>query len=160
MTRNPTERGGGPAARAGSCLCGAVRFEVVGPFPALYQCHCSLCRKQGGSVSNTAMIVAAERFLWTGGEASIGRWQRPTGFRSHFCTTCGSTIPNPLRDTGYVWVPAGLLDEDGGLLIEAQLWLSSKMDGDIPRADGLQHPTAPTLAELIAFLHADAHAST
>jgi hypothetical protein len=143
----------GPASLAGSCLCGTVRFEARGPFPALYQCHCSLCRKQGGSVSNTGLILASDKFRWTAGEGSIARWQRTTGFRSHFCATCGSPLPNPLRDTGYVWVPAGLLDDEGALHIDAQLWLSSKMGCDRPRGDGMQHDAAPGLAELISFLH-------
>jgi hypothetical protein len=138
---------------SGSCLCGDVRFEVEGPFPKLYQCHCSLCRKQGGSVSNTGLIVAADRFRWVSGESSIGRWQRPTGFRSWFCKGCGSTVPNPLRDTGYTWVPAGALDEDGPLEIGAQLFLASRTSWDRPRSDGLQHAAAPTLGELIKILH-------
>jgi hypothetical protein len=138
----------------GSCLCGAVRFEVDGPFPLLYQCHCSLCRKQGGSVSNTGLIVAADKFRWLGGEPLIGKWQRTTGFRSHFCQRCGAPAPNPLRDTGYMWVPAGLLDNDTSLRIGAQLHLSSKMACDQPRSDGVQHDTAPSLRELIAQLHA------
>jgi hypothetical protein len=148
------DRAGGVNELGGSCLCGAVRFQVARPFPALYQCHCSLCRKQGGSVSNTGLIIAAEKFRWTRGEDAIGRWQRPTGFRSHFCTTCGSTVPNPLRDTGYVWVPAGLLDDDDDRLrVDAQLWLSSAMSCDRPRSDGMQHDEAPALGELIRFLH-------
>ena len=49
----------------GSCLCGAIGFEIDGPYPKLYQCHCSLCRKQGGSVSNTGLIVAADKFRWS-----------------------------------------------------------------------------------------------
>ncbi len=119
----------------------------------LYQCHCSLCRKQGGSVSNTGLIVAADKFRWLAGATSIGRWQRSTGFRSHFCRTCGSTVPNPLRDTGYVWVPAGALDDGGNLRIGAQLFLGSKFAWDEPRGDGLQFDTAPGLRELIAILH-------
>jgi hypothetical protein len=145
-----------PATLTGSCLCGEVRFAVDAPFPRLYQCHCSLCRKQGGSVSNTGLIAAADRFRWLAGEGSIGKWQRPTGFRSYFCSRCGATVPNPLRDTGYVWVPAGLLDEDAPLKIGAQLFLSSKMSCDEPRRDGLQHETAPSMDELIAFLHGTA----
>jgi hypothetical protein len=137
----------------GSCLCGGVRFEVEGPFPGLYQCHCSLCRKQGGSVSNTGLIMAADRFRWLDGEELIGKWQRSTGFRSWFCRHCGSTIPNPLRDTGYTWVPAGALDDDGPLEIAAQVHLGSKTSWDAPRRDGLQLETAPSLAELIAILH-------
>jgi hypothetical protein len=137
----------------GSCLCGAVRFAIEGPFPQLYQCHCSLCRKQGGSVSNTGLIVAADKFRWQGDEPLIGKWQRSTGFRSHFCQRCGAPVPNPLRDTGYIWVPAGLLDDDASLRIGAQLFLSSKMECDQPRTDGLQYETAPSLQELIAILH-------
>lgn len=141
------------SAVTGSCLCGEVRYEVRGPFPKLYQCHCSLCRKQGGSVSNTGLIVAADKFCWTAGESGIGRWQRPTGFRSWFCARCGSTVPNPLRDTGYVWVPAGTLDDDAAFEIGAQLFLASRMPCDRPRTDGLQFDEAPALAELIAMLH-------
>jgi hypothetical protein len=137
----------------GSCLCNSVRFAVEGPFPKLYQCHCSLCRKQGGSVSNTGLIVAAGKFRLLDGESLIGKWQRSTGFRSWFCKRCGSTVPNPLRDTGYVWAPAGALDGDGPLEIGAQLHLESKTSWDAPRRDGLQFDTAPPLAELIAILH-------
>jgi hypothetical protein len=141
------------SAVRGSCLCGEVRFAVSGPFPKLYQCHCSLCRKQGGSVSNTGLIVAAGNFRWLAGEEGLGRWQRSSGFRSWFCARCGSTVPNPLRDTGYVWVPAGALDDDAPLEIVAQLFLASRMACDHPRTDGMQFEEAPPMAELIAMLH-------
>jgi len=137
----------------GSCLCGRVRFEVSGPLPKIYQCHCSLCRKQGGSVSNTGLVAAADRFRWLAGEDGIGKWQRSTGFRSHFCQRCGSTVPNPLRDTGYVWVPAGALDDDVPLEVAAQLFLGSKFSWDQPRPDGRQYDAAPEMADLIEFLH-------
>jgi hypothetical protein len=137
----------------GSCLCGAVRFSLDGPFAKLYQCHCSLCRKQGGSVSNTGLILASDKFRWLGGEELIGKWQRSSGFRSWFCQRCGSTVPNPLRDTGFIWVPAGALDDDGPLEIGAQVYLASKTSWDLPRTDGLQLEEAPSLAELIAILH-------
>ncbi len=140
-------------ALRGSCLCGEVCFEVAGPFPKLYQCHCSLCRKQGGSVSNTGLIAAADKFRWLSGEEGIGTWQKSTGFRSHFCRTCGSTVPNPLRDTGFFWVPAGALDDAGSLEIAAQLFLGSKFPWDRPPGNGLQHEEAPALAALIEFLH-------
>jgi len=60
-----------------------------------------------------------------------------------------------LRDTGFVWVPAGALDEDAPLEIGAQLFLGSKMRCDRPRVDGLQYKTAPDLMELIAILHGE-----
>jgi hypothetical protein len=33
----------------GSCLCGAVSFEVSGAFDSFFLCHCSRCRKDTGS---------------------------------------------------------------------------------------------------------------
>jgi hypothetical protein len=138
----------------GSCLCGAVVFEIHGTFPALYQCHCSLCRKQGGSVSNTGLIVAADRFQWINGEPLITQWQKPSGFRSYFCSCCGSPVPNPLRDTGFIWVPSGLLDGDAALEIAAQLYVGSRASWDRAQGSGKEFETAPGLAALIAWLHA------
>ena len=141
----------------GKCLCGKVEFEVLGAMPKLYQCHCSLCRKQGGSSSNTATIVAAENFRWLTGQEHISSWVKDTGFRSDFCSTCGSPVPNPLRGTPYYWVPAGLLD-DGQLEIGAQLFVGSKAGWDAITAPGTQYETMPELSEFLALLHADAHA--
>lgn len=137
----------------GSCLCGDIAFEVDGPFPWLYQCHCSLCRKQGGSVSNTGLIVAANKFRWVAGESMIKTWAKATGFRSHFCSHCGSSVPNPLRDTGYVWVPSGLLDGARPLEIGLQLYVDSKASWDDGAGKGRKFSTAPEMAALIALLH-------
>jgi hypothetical protein len=112
-----------------------------------------LCRKQGGSVSNTALIVAAGKFRWITGESLISTWTRETGFRSYFCSRCGAPVPNPLRDTGYIWVPSGLLEDSEPLEIAAQLYVDSKASWD-PLPSGGQHfETAPGLTELIALLH-------
>ena len=137
----------------GSCLCGSVAFEIDPPFPRLYQCHCSLCRKQGGSTSNTGMIVATEKFRWVRGQPLITEWMRPTGFRSYFCSICGAPVPNPLRDTGYMWVASGLIDDGGTLEIAAQLWTGSRAPWDRSQGGGKEYETAPDLRELIRLLH-------
>ncbi len=137
----------------GACLCGAVRFEVDKPYPKLYQCHCSLCRRQGGSVSNTGMIVAADKFRWLAGESLVTQWARETGFRSWFCSRCGSPTANPLRNTGYVWVPTGLLEGDESLEIQAQLYVESRAQWDEIMGPGKPFETAPELDELIQLLH-------
>ena len=36
---------------SGSCLCGAVRFEVAGDFERFYLCHCEHCRKDTGRLT-------------------------------------------------------------------------------------------------------------
>ena len=150
-----TERGRADPVH-GSCLCGSVAFEIDPPFPRLYQCHCSLCRKQGGSTSNTGMIVATDKLRWVRGQPLITEWMRSTGFRSYFCSICGAPVPNPLRDTGYMWVASGLIDDGETLEIAAQLWTGSRAPWDRSQGSGQEYETAPDLRELIRLLHSPA----
>lgn len=141
----------------GKCLCGLVEFEVVGSLPRLYQCHCSLCRKQGGSSSNTATIAKIENFRWLSGQEHISSWVKDTGYRSDFCSKCGSPVPNPLKNSPYYWVPVGLLDDDQRLEISAHLFIGSKASWDVIASRGKQYETAPELSGLIHLLHSNIH---
>jgi hypothetical protein len=138
----------------GNCLCGSVVFEVAGDFPGLYQCHCSLCRKQSGSLANAATIVSAEKFRWLSGYEHISSWVASAGFRSDFCSKCGSPVPNPLTNSAYYWVPAGLLDDDQNLQIAAHVYVGSKASWDVIPSQGTRYETLPELSEFIALLHA------
>jgi hypothetical protein len=93
----------------GECLCGVVKFEINGTIPNLYQCHCSLCRRATGTAGNTATFIPGHAFRWLSGETEIRTFVKPTGFRSDFCAICGSPVPNQLRGTEMMWVPAGSL---------------------------------------------------
>jgi len=79
----------------GSCLFGVVEFRVEGIFPKTYQCHCSLCRKQGGESSSLAILVEARNFSRVTGREHISSYVRPTGFRSDFCAKCARVIRLP-----------------------------------------------------------------
>lgn len=137
----------------GKCLCGEVEFEVVGAIPGLYQCHCSLCRKQGGSSSNTATIVGEECFRWLSGKEHISSWAKDTGFRSDFCSGCGAPVPNLLRNRPYYWVPIGLLEDRQGLEIVAHTFVGSKASWDPVPLQGVHYETIPELSEFIKLLH-------
>jgi hypothetical protein len=141
----------------GECLCSRVKFEILGSTPKLYQCHCSLCRKQGGSSSNAATIVAAANFRWLRGEETISSWIKDTGFRSDFCSKCGSPAPNLLRNLPYVWVPAGLVEEGAQLEICAHLCIGSKAVWDTIESPGVKYETVPELSELLKLLHSINH---
>jgi hypothetical protein len=95
----------------GECLCGEVKFEIDGEIRNLYQCHCSLCRQATGAAANAATFVPGYSFRWVSGEHEIRTFQKPTGFRSDFCSICGSPVPNKLKGTDMIWVPAGLLTD-------------------------------------------------
>ena len=143
----------------GSCLCGKVKFQILGAPPKLYQCHCSLCRKQGGSSSNSALVVEARHFRWVSGQENISSFVKPTGFRSDFCSRCGSPVPNPLRTTAYYWVPAGLLDSKVNLEIGVHLFVASKASWDTIPAGGRQYETMPELQELLRLLYSKTEGS-
>ncbi|WP_421861955.1 GFA family protein [Motiliproteus sp.] len=139
----------------GRCNCGAVRFIIHGQLPAMYQCHCTLCRRQGGAGSNAATIVELEAFSWKQGQEAINTWTKASGFNAHFCSNCGSPVPNPLGDR-YMWIPVGLLEESdrGDTRIVAQLWLDAKAHWDQPPESLRNYPAMPEdLEEFIHFLH-------
>ena len=140
----------------GSCLCGNVQFDVTG-VKNIYQCHCSLCRKQGGSASNSGTVVPLENLEWVKGKDSIKSWVKESGFRSDFCINCGSPVPNPLRGLDYYWIPVGAL-EDGPFEIVANLYTDSKAQWGVVSPTGERFKTMPELNEFIALLGEKVHA--
>ncbi len=74
----------------GGCLCGAVRYEVVGPeFDAGY-CHCSICRRASGAPVIAWANVEPAAFRVTRGTPRRYR-SSPSGERA-FCPDCGSQL--------------------------------------------------------------------
>lgn len=90
----------------------------------IYQCHCTLCKKQSGSSSNSATIIQTERFEWLAGGGYIRTWKKETGFNAHFCGQCGSPVPNEFAGE-YIWIPVGLLDIKNEVKVVANLCLNS-----------------------------------
>lgn len=132
----------------GQCLCGAVIFEIVGEIPNLYQCHCSECRKSTGSSANAATFVSSERFRWIQGKDRISSFKKDSGYRNDFCSNCGSSVPNPLRDTSKVWIPAGLLEETDNLKVVAHLYMNSKASWETSAQDAEEYDGSPGLEVL------------
>ncbi len=132
----------------GRCLCGAVEFEVFGVMPNLYQCHCSDCRKATGSSANAATFVSAEQFRWIRGEDKIVSFKKNSGYRNDFCSVCGSSVPNSLKDTNKVWVPAGLLEETNNLKIAVHLYMGSRASWEKTSQDSKEYDESPGIDAL------------
>lgn len=139
----------------GSCLCGEVGFEIDAQSLGVIQCHCRLCRKQGGSASNTATFVPRPKFSWVKGEQSIGRWRKSTGFRSDFCKNCGSPVPNPLGETDLIWIPVGLIDGEPNLGVVAHIYTDSKASWDPGQFTEQSYAEMPTFEELVKLMHGE-----
>lgn len=97
----------------GSCLCGAVGYEVRPPFVFFKYCHCSRCRKNSGSAHAANLLIDAKQFAWTRGEESMRRFELPSAkyYCTGFCAQCGSALPWLTKNGKYVLVPAGGLDD-------------------------------------------------
>ena len=136
----------------GKCLCGEVSFEILEPLPNLYQCYCSLCRKVSGSASNSAMIVPRDCFRWISGRNNISTYSTSTGFRSDFCTSCGSPLPNDCHGGLRYWIPVGLFDGEIQSKVCAQVYVDSKANWNIKIDSAEQYSEMPemSLIEVIA----------
>jgi len=130
------------AEYAGSCLCGAVRFEVSGAFDSFYLCHCRYCQKDTGSAHAANLFSQSARIKWQSGEEAVSSFTLPgTRHTKSFCKFCGSAMPS-IALAGMLVVPAGCLDTNAALVPTAHICTSSKADwslelGHVPQFEGL-----------------------
>jgi hypothetical protein len=116
---------------SGSCLCGAVRFEVEGDFEHFYLCHCEYCRKDTGSAHAANLFSSTAKLKWISGEDKATRFNLPsTQHVKCFCSTCGSALPNVQMDGKLLVVPAGSLNGDIAIKPTAHIFASSKANWD------------------------------
>ena len=100
----------------GSCLCGAITFEISGKTGPIGQCHCSKCRKVSGTDGNAVFYVRADHLQWLSGQQLIHTYFVPegNGWCSTFCRICGSPVPHTDSKAKIYFVPAGVIDNDPG----------------------------------------------
>lgn len=87
----------------GSCLCGAVAFEVDGEIVSPDACHCVQCRKWTGHFYAGSDIKRSE--LKIEGRENIKWYQSSEKVRRGFCNQCGSTLFfDPLDQQKHNWI--------------------------------------------------------
>ena len=125
----------------GSCLCGAVTFEIASPLAAPDACHCRQCRKQSGHFFVSSDVPRSS--LTIHGEDKVAWYRSSERVRRGFCSVCGSTLfwdPIGRDRTG---VAMGAIDTPTGTHVHVHIFTGSKGDYyDI--ADGIpQFETVP-----------------
>jgi hypothetical protein len=112
----------------GSCLCGAVTYQLSGEVNRFYHCHCRRCRKATGTGHATNVMVKADEFAWTQGEDLLNRFKVPDAerFYTQFCRQCGSAMPRSVPEIGMVVIPAGSLDSELSLQPQARIFWDSR----------------------------------
>jgi len=112
----------------GSCLCGAVKYEVTGEAKRFYHCHCSRCRKATGTGHASNLFLQPGTLKWLSGEDQIRAFKLPEAkrFTNSFCATCGSRLPRQAKDTDIVMIPSGSLDVDAPITPQARIFSGSR----------------------------------
>jgi hypothetical protein len=110
----------------GRCLCGALRYEISGPFIDMVHCHCSMCRKHHGTPFATWVAAPVAGFRWLGDSSSLVRYKSSERGHRDFCRICGSVAPMVEEAMGMVIAPAGNLDGDPGIRPSKHMFVGSK----------------------------------
>lgn len=127
----------------GSCLCGAVEYEIRGDIGPGFYCHCSRCRKAGGSAFASNAVVDAGDFVVVKGEDALKTYVADTGLHRAFCANCGSPIISRREGASQVRVRLGTLDTPIETGPQAHIYVASKAGWWDIRDDLPQYPDAP-----------------
>jgi hypothetical protein len=118
----------------GSCLCGAVSFEVAAPLHPPDACHCSQCRKQSGHYWASTDVARAD--LTIRGAEKLTWFRSSEKVRRGFCSTCGSALFWDPIGKNLVGVAMGAFDQPTDTQLGIHIFVAEKGDYyDI--ADGL-----------------------
>lgn len=118
----------------GSCLCGAVSFEVTGALPPPNACHCSQCRRQSGHFWVSSDVPRAS--LTVRGEDRLTWFRSSDAVRRGFCSTCGSFLFWDPGGKDSIAVSMGAFDPPTDTKMTGHIFVADKGDYyDI--ADGL-----------------------
>ena len=125
----------------GSCLCGAVRFEVTSDLPGPDACHCTQCRKFSGhyfvstDVPRSAVTIhGAENVTWYRSSEKV---------RRGFCGTCGASLFWDPIERDWIGIAMGAFDKPTGTHIHVHVHVGSKGDYYEIGDDVPQYQTTP-----------------
>ena len=110
----------------GSCLCGAVRFEVEGELEGPDACHCGQCRKVSGHY--WASTDVPRRALRVHGERNVAWFRSSEKAQRGFCSTCGSTLFWDPFGKDFIGVSMGAFEAPTGTKLRIHIYVADKGD--------------------------------
>jgi hypothetical protein len=98
----------------GSCCCGKIKFQLKEKPQMMGTCHCSRCRKVGGSV---LVFVNKESLEWIEGKDLVATYRPGPAFKynRNFCSACGTSLGEILSSENSFPISANCLDDDPGV---------------------------------------------
>ena len=137
----------------GSCLCGAVRYEIESDLKAVMNCHCRFCRKAHGGAYTPLLFLPFSRLSLLEGADLVGRYHiaRLEADRC-FCVRCGTRLYNHAPSRGMVSIVVNTLETGEILRPVAHINTESKCSW-LDLNDGLpQFAAMPSREEFVQLL--------
>lgn len=97
----------------GSCLCSAIRYELLARPKAVSHCHCSQCRKAHGAAFASYGSVLRADLLITQGATHVASYASSEAVVRQFCSQCGSSLfwsKTSGEFSGWISIALGTLD--------------------------------------------------
>ena len=113
----------------GSCLCGAINFEVEGELGSTDACHCIQCRRWTGHFLTSAEVPRSA--LTIHGAENISWYHSSEKARRGFCGKCGASLFfDPLDQNKHNWigVSMGAFDAPTGTNLALHIFVVEKGD--------------------------------
>ncbi|WP_221795889.1 GFA family protein [Oceanobacter mangrovi] len=125
----------------GSCLCGAVHYQINGELGAAMMCHCQKCRKSNGSAyAINAAVNTADFHLLSG--VDVMRYHASSAdARRYFCGQCGTPIYSQRQSAPELLrLRIGSLDSEVEIDKQCHIFVGSKacwddITDDLPQYD-------------------------
>ena len=122
---------------SGGCLCGRIRYRVVGTPATPSHCHCETCRKASGAPFVSWATFPTSSFAFTAGVPA--RFDSSAIAFRQFCANCGTQLTFQfLRSPDSIDVTLASLDEPAAIRPEDHIWTKRqiawiKLDDGLPR---------------------------
>ena len=113
----------------GSCLCGAISFDIDAIEEKIEACHCDQCRRW--TTHFLACVEAEQDALHIQDDTHLKWFHSSDKARRGFCGNCGTPLFfDPLDKDKHSWIgiSAGALDKPTGAKIGLHIFTSEKGD--------------------------------
>ena len=121
----------------GGCLCGGVRYEIMGRLRDVVVCHCSRCRRSHGHVAAYSACASEDLVLV---RDDTLRWYETDGRAYGFCSECGARLFWRADGRPTISVAAGTLEQPTGIRVVAQIYTQEHADYYEITGPGERHP--------------------
>lgn len=105
------------------CLCGKTAIVLEEIDPEIGVCHCRMCRKWSGGPYLNIKHAGQLKII---GIENVSIYDSSEWAERGFCKNCGTHLFYRLKNNEEAYLPAGLLEDDKGLVLDHQIFIDEK----------------------------------